>query len=280
MTDAIQPINISALMEKYHLKPKKDLGQNFLVDPDALQRIVEVADLDSDSTVLEIGAGIGHLTRYLAASARSVTAVELDEALIPPLKEVLTDYDNVHIIQGDILNLNPADLVSVDRYMVVANIPYYITSQIIRNLLEAEQQPRRMVLTVQYEVAQRICAVAGDLSVLALSVQLYGEPYLTSRIPASAFHPPPRVDSASIRIDTYPRPLLLPSQREVFFQLVKAGFQHRRKTLRNSLSAGLTWEKSRVERLLEEGDIEPHRRAQSLSLPEWINLTKVYDKIN
>ena len=280
MTDAIQPINISALMEKYHLKPKKDLGQNFLVDPDALQRIVEVADLDSDSTVLEIGAGIGHLTRYLAASARSVTAVELDEALIPPLKEVLTDHDNVHIIQGDILNLNPADLVSVDRYMVVANIPYYITSKIIRDMLESRHKPTRMVLTVQYEVAQRICAVAGDMSVLALSVQIYGEPYITSRIPASAFHPPPRVDSASIRVDLYPRPPLDAAERKLFFQLIKAGFQHKRKTIRNSIAAGLGWKKKRVEELLEKGEIDPQRRAETLSLPEWIELTKVYGKIN
>lgn len=275
----IQPINISALMEQYRLKPKKDLGQNFLVDPDALQRIVEVADVDQHSTVLEIGAGLGHLTRYLAASARQVTAVELDEQLIPPLKQVLDPYSNVRIVQGDILSLDPAELIREDRYLVVANIPYYITSKIIRKLLETDLKPHRMVLTVQYEVAKRICAVAGEMSILALSVQLYGEPYLTSRIPASAFHPPPRVDSASIRIDIYPRPLLPPDQTDDFFQLIKAGFRHKRKTLRNSMAAGLGWKKSRVEALLESVGIDPGRRAETLSLPEWLKITESFQSL-
>jgi 16S rRNA (adenine1518-N6/adenine1519-N6)-dimethyltransferase len=275
----IHPINISALMQQYQLRPKKDLGQNFLTDPGALQRIVEVADVDQDSTVLEIGAGLGHLTRYLAASAGRVTAVELDQELISPLEQVLEPYPNVRIIQGDILSLDPADLVSQDRYLVVANIPYYITSKIIRKLLETDLKPLRMVLTVQYEVAKRICAVAGEMSILALSVQLYGEPYLTGRIPASAFHPPPKVDSASIRVDIYPRPLLPPHQTDDFFRLIKAGFLHKRKTLRNSMSAGLGWNKNRTEALLESAGIDPGRRAETLSLPEWLKITEEFQNL-
>ena len=277
---AIQPINISALMEKYGLRPDKSLGQNFLRDASALQRIVEVADLDPGDTVLEIGAGVGHLTRWLAAAAGQVVAVEVDERLLPPLKEVLRPHDNIRIIQGDILQLRPRELISQDSYLVVANIPYYITSAIIRHLLEAELKPRRMILTVQYEVAQRICATAGQLSVLALSVLVYGEPYLTARIPAAAFHPPPEVDSAVIRIDLYPQPLLPNPLREHYFTLVKAGFLHKRKTLRNSLAAGLGWPKERVDELLAGTEIEPRRRAQSLSLARWLELARQYDKIS
>lgn len=275
----LPPINMAALMQQHQLKPKKDLGQNFLVDDGALQRIVEVADVDQEEVVLEIGAGLGHLTRYLAASAGQVTAVELDEQLIPPLEQVLAPYTNVRIIQGDILQLDPAGLVDRDRYLVVANIPYYITSKIIRKLLETDRKPRRMVLTVQYEVAKRICAVAGEMSILALSVQLYGEPYLTGKIPASAFHPQPRVDSASIRVDVYPRPLLPQEQTDDFFRLIKAGFRHKRKTLRNSMSSGLGWKKVRTEALLETAGVDPGRRAETLSLPEWLKITEKFQDL-
>lgn len=255
------------------------MGQNFLVDEKALARIAEVADVSSEDTVLEIGAGLGHLTRYLAEEAKRVVAVEVDERLIPPLREVLTSWENVNIVQGDILNLSPQELDLGDDYIVVGNIPYYITSAIIRHLLEAKTKPHRLILTVQYEVAQRICAVSGDMSVLALSVQIYGEPYLTSRIPTGAFHPPPKVESASIRIDLYPSPIVSPEKLDLFFRLVKAGFQHRRKTLRNSVSAGMGWEKDRTEALLEASGIDSRRRAQTLSLPEWIGVLKQYDKL-
>jgi 16S rRNA (adenine1518-N6/adenine1519-N6)-dimethyltransferase len=275
----IEPINISALMQKYGLRPDKSLGQNFLVNESALERIVEVADISPQDTVLEIGAGLGHLTRYLAVMAEKVVAVEFDERLIPPLRDILVSYNNIDIIQGDILSLAPGDILNEDNYIVVANIPYYITSAIIRYLLEAENKPKRMILTVQLEVAKRICAVSGDMSVLALSVQIYGEPYITSRIPASAFHPPPKVDSACVRIDLYPQPVIDESQLETFFQLIKAGFQHKRKTLRNSLSAGLGWPKEKVEDMLSAAGIVSRRRAETLRIPEWIALTKQHDKM-
>lgn len=275
----LEAINISALMQKYALRPDKSLGQNFLVNESALERIVEIADISPQDTVLEIGAGLGHLTRYLAVMAEQVVAVEFDERLIPPLEEVLAGHKNVDIIQGDILSLTPGEIIDEDSYIVVANIPYYITSAIIRHLLEAENKPKRMILTVQLEVAKRICAVSGDMSVLALSVQIYGEPYITSRIPASAFHPPPKVDSACVRIDLYPQPVIAADQRDTFFQLIKAGFQHKRKTLRNSLSAGLGWPKEKVEAMLAAAGIVSRRRAETLSLPEWIKLTKQHDKM-
>lgn len=259
-------------MQQYQLAPKKGLGQNFLVDANALERIVEVADISPQDTVLEIGAGVGHLTRYLAATSKRVVAVEIDKRLIPPLQDVLSPYDNVHIVQGDILNLDPQELIPEEKYIVVANIPYYITSSIIRHLLEANVKPRRLILTIQREVAQRICAIAGDMSVLALSVQIYGEPYITSRIPSQSFHPKPNVESASIRIDLYSTPIVPKEKIDYFFKLVKAGFQHKRKTLRNSLSIGMKWKKEKTETLLETVGIDSRRRAQTLSLPEWLKI--------
>ncbi|MEA2008943.1 MAG: 16S rRNA (adenine(1518)-N(6)/adenine(1519)-N(6))-dimethyltransferase RsmA [Chloroflexota bacterium] len=265
-------------MHKYHIKLKKGLGQNFLIDAYALERIVEVADISPRDTVLEIGAGVGHLTRYLARASQRVVAVELDKRLIPPLREVLSPYDNVQIVHGDILNLNPQEFVPEGDYIVVANIPYYITSAIIRHLLEADAKPRRIILTIQREVAQRICAIAGDMSVLALSVQVYGEPYITSRIPSQSFHPAPKVDSASIRIDLYPKPIVPQEKIDPFFKLVKAGFQHKRKTMRNSISAGMGWEKEKTEALLTAAGIDAQRRAQTLSLPEWITILSYYEQ--
>src|SRR5215216_2586781 len=167
----IPPINIPFLLKKYGIRPHKGLGQNFLQDPIALETIVSAAEIQPADTVLEIGPGLGSLTRYLASSAKEVVAVELDENLLRPLKAVLSSYQNIRLIHGDILKLSPKDLNLENNYIVVANIPYYITSAVIRHLLESELKPRRIVLTVQKEVAGRICAKPGDLSLLALSVQ-------------------------------------------------------------------------------------------------------------
>jgi 16S rRNA (adenine1518-N6/adenine1519-N6)-dimethyltransferase len=271
--------SLSALLKKHNLRPDKNLGQNFLTDPSILDNIVDAAEVKSQDTVLEIGAGLGHLTRHLAAAAKQVVAVELDKRLISILEQNLQSLNNIRIVQGDILQLKPGDLVSEDNYLVVANIPYYITSSIIRNLLESGVKPKRIVLTIQYEVAQRVCAVSGQMSVLALSVLMYGEPILVRRIPAEAFYPPPKVDSAVIRIDLYPEPVLPAEKRELFFKLIKAGFLHKRKTLRNSLSTGLKWAPEKTETLLSAAEINPQRRAETLSLSEWLEVTSQYDKI-
>jgi 16S rRNA (adenine1518-N6/adenine1519-N6)-dimethyltransferase len=270
---------LSALLKKYNLRPDKNLGQNFLTDPGILDQIVKAAEVNSQDTVLEIGAGLGHLTSRLALSARQVIAVELDKRLISALEDKLKHFSNIRIVQGDILKLDPSSLVSEDNYLVVANIPYYITSSIIRILLESGVKPKRIILTIQYEVAQRITAISGQMSVLALSVLMYGEPILMKRIPADAFYPSPKVDSAVLRIDLYPEPILPQEQRETYFKLVKAGFLHKRKTLRNSLSTGLKWPPVKTETLLSTAEIDPQRRAQTLSLSEWIELTNQYDKI-
>jgi 16S rRNA (adenine1518-N6/adenine1519-N6)-dimethyltransferase len=269
----LPPLEIGALLRAHQLHPKKGLGQNFLADPVALQRIVAAADIPSEAHVLEIGPGLGSLTRYLARAAGQVTAVELDKALLPVLQEVLASFDNVRIIQGDILELNPAEVMPASGYLVVANIPYYITSAVIRHLLEAPVKPSRIVLTVQREVAERICAPTGKLSLLALSVQVYGQPRQAARIPAGAFYPPPKVDSSVVRVDLYPEPLIPHGQLNTFFRLAKAGFSQKRKMLRNSLVGGLSLSQERVEALLGAAGISPQRRAETLSIEEWGKLT-------
>jgi 16S rRNA (adenine1518-N6/adenine1519-N6)-dimethyltransferase len=270
----IPPLNASAWLKRYDLRAHKGLGQNFLQDPLALEKIVSAAEIQSNDTVLEIGPGLGSLTRYLAVSAKEVVAVELDEKLLPPLKAILTPYQNIRLIHGDILKLSPKDLKLENDYIVVANIPYYITSAVIRHLLESEAKPRRIVLTVQKEVAQRICAEPGDMSLLALSVQVYGKPRIAAHIPANAFFPAPKVDSAVLIVDIYSSPRIKEELMTTFFKLIKAGFSQKRKTLRNSLSSGLHIPPTEAAGLLTQVNIDPQRRAETLSIEEWEKLSE------
>lgn len=273
---SLPALPVADLLRRHNLHPDKRLGQNFLVDESALARVVAAAGLQPDEEVLEIGPGLGSLTRHLAAPGGRVAAVELDERLLPALREVVSAYQNVVIIQGDILKLDPAALVSQDGYAVVANIPYYITSAVIRHLLEAHPRPSRIVLTVQREVAERICASPGDLSILALSVLVYGQPQIAGRIPAGAFYPAPKVDSAVVRIDLFPQPCLTGEALEVYFRLVKAGFSQKRKNLRNAFSGGLRISAGEADRILSAAAIDPGRRAETLSLAEWQSLVNVF----
>ncbi|NOH02422.1 MAG: ribosomal RNA small subunit methyltransferase A [Chloroflexi bacterium] len=269
---SIPPLDAAAVLKRYGLRADKRLGQNFLQDPSALEKIVAAAEINADDCVLEIGPGLGSLTRHLAVSARQVAAVELDPDLLAPLRAILAPYPNVRIVHGDILDLSISELVDQAGYIVAANIPYNITSAIIRHLLEGEPKPRRIVLTIQKEVAERICAKPGDLSLLALSVQVYGEPGIRAGIPASSFHPVPNVDSAVIRIDIYDQPLIPAELLGTFFKLIKAGFSQKRKTLRNSLSAGLHIKPADAEEMLISAGIDPMRRAETLSIAEWKRL--------
>ena len=280
MNDSTERPSVSATLKKYGLRPDKNLGQNFLTDPTILEKICSIAGVTEQDLVLEIGAGLGHLTAHLARSARQVIAVELDDRLIPPLKEALLSFGNVQIVQGDILQLDLGEILQENDYLVVANIPYYITSRIIRNLLETEHKPKQIILTIQYEVAQRVCARTGRLSLIALSVLMYGDPSLEMRVPAGAFYPAPKVDSAVIKINLYPEPLLTGLLRNHFFTVIKAGFQHKRKTLRNSLSKGLGCSPANAAELLSAASIDPQRRAETLSLEEWLEVTHQYDKIS
>lgn len=265
-----------ALLQQYGLKPTKSLGQNFLVDPGALERILIAADIRPEDTVLEIGPGLGALTEPLASRAARVVAVELDERLSAPLHQVLAPYPNVELIFADILEIDVAALVGVSGYLVVANIPYYITSALVRRLLEGSSQPRRIVLTVQREVAERIIASPGQMSLLSLSVQLYGQPRLVARIPAGAFYPRPKVDSSIVRIDLLAQEHVPPGLLAPIFRLAKAGFAQKRKTLLNALSAGLAQPKAEIRAWLNEAGIDPQRRAQTLSVQEWEALASRY----
>jgi 16S rRNA (adenine1518-N6/adenine1519-N6)-dimethyltransferase len=255
------------------------LGQHFLIDQSALEEIIEAADVQKSDEVLEIGAGLGSLTRLLAIHARKILAVELDFKLIPPLEEVISGFQNVEIIQGDILRLNLNQLMNVSGFLVIANIPYYITSALIRNLLETSYPPKRLVLTLQREVAERICASPGKLSVLALSVQVYGKPDIMAYIPSAAFYPQPNVDSAILRVDRYPEPQIPIGLIPTFFRLVKAGFSQIRKTLRNSLAGGMRWKPAQSEDILYQAGINSMRRAETLSLEEWGVLADIVNKL-
>jgi 16S rRNA (adenine1518-N6/adenine1519-N6)-dimethyltransferase len=268
----LPPLNIANLLRAHGLYASKGLGQNFLQDDAVLAKIVAAAGVTADDDVLEIGPGLGSLTRHLALSARSVTAVELDRSLIPVLGEVLQPFGNVRVVEGDILNYAPATLMPSDDYLVVANIPYYITSAVFRHLLENPPRPRRIALTIQKEVAVRICAAPGEMSLLALSVQVYGKPSIAAQIPAGAFHPVPKVDSAVIRVDLYPESLIPAEMLDKFFRFAKAGFSQKRKTLRNSLSAGLRMSPAVAGEMLEKAGIDPMRRAETLSLEEWARI--------
>ena len=272
---SIPPLDASAVLRRFNLRADKGLGQNFLQDSSALEKIANAADIQQDDCVLEIGPGLGSLTRYLAVSAQKVTAVELDPDLLAPLKAVLKPYQNVNVVHGDILKLNISEIIDQPDYLVVANIPYNITSAIIRHLLESDPKPRRVVLTVQKEVAERICAKPGDLSLLALSVQVYGNPSIAAKIPASSFHPAPKVDSAILRIDIYKEPLIPAELLNKFFKLIKAGFAQKRKTLRNSLASGLHISPPNAELLLTSAGIDFMRRAETLSIEEWQRLCNV-----
>ncbi|MGQ9598035.1 MAG: 16S rRNA (adenine(1518)-N(6)/adenine(1519)-N(6))-dimethyltransferase RsmA [Anaerolineae bacterium] len=268
--------SVPALLRAYGLRPQKRLGQNFLMDPSALGRIIAAADLSPEDTVVEVGAGLGTLTRLLARHAGRVVAVELDARLVKVLTDRLADLRHLQIIQGDILSLSDLGVVHLG-YKVVGNLPYYITSAILRHFLENEPRPRLLAVTVQREVAERIIARPPHMSLLAVGVQFYGRPRIVARIPAGAFYPPPKVDSAVVRIDVSEQPTIPLDQGldpTDFFRVLRAGFGQKRKTLRNSLSAGLGIPPAQVEKALGLAGIDPRRRAETVDLAEWAKLAR------
>ncbi len=268
-------IHPAHFFKKYKIEPKKSLGQNFLFDENILSRIVEAAVLSPDDQVLEIGPGVGTLTRLLAQKAAAVVAVELDDRLIPILRSEINELENVRLIHGDILEFNSA-LWFQQSYKVVANVPYYITGAILRHLLSTELKPTVIVLTVQKEVADRITAAPPDMSLLAVSVQFYGMVEIVDIVKAGAFWPKPDVDSAVIRIDLQEQEksgtrILSSENEDFFFQVVKAGFSQKRKQLKNNLR-GLGYSKEELTSMLRRAGIDGRRRPQTLKLEEWQEL--------
>jgi 16S rRNA (adenine1518-N6/adenine1519-N6)-dimethyltransferase len=252
--------------------PKKSLGQHWLFDSKSLGAICDEAEVSPSDTVLEIGPGLGPLTVELAARASQVVAVELDERLARELPARVPAH-NLTVVQGDILKFDLSQLPA--GYKVVANVPYYVTSLIIRALLESPTPPELAVLLVQKEVAARLAAKPGDMSVLAVSAQLYAEVTLGPVITADKFDPPPKVDSQVVALKRHARPLFSGLDTKAFFKVVKAGFSEKRKTLRNSLSGGLAIKKEEAETLLKKAGIDPSARAEALSLEQWRRLAGV-----
>ncbi len=261
------------------IRPRKRLGQHFLTDPRILESIAAAAEVTPADSILEIGPGLGHLTRVLAAHAGRVVAVELDAELAARLTDELADTPNVTILRGDILTREPMDWMKEGKtrvgrgaalpFKVVANLPYYITSAILRHLLEAPQKPSTIVVMVQREVAQRMLAQPPAMNLLAVSVQFFAQVHLVRTIAAGAFYPRPKVESAVVRLDVRDKPLLDVQHTGQFFKLVHAGFGERRKQLRNSLAHGLGLRPQAAEHLLARAQVDPVRRAETLSLDEW-----------
>lgn len=268
--------NPKSLLDRYALQPKKSLGQNFLHDPNTLEKIVTSADLMPEDTVLEIGPGTGALTEVLARMAARVIAVELDGRLEPILRERFAATPNVDFVFRDILETDVAALVGPEPYVVVANVPYYITSAILRHLLESPHRPQRIILTIQLEVAERLVAKPNDMSLLAVSVQFYGKPRIVNRLKASVFWPRPDVDSAVVRLDLYDTPPLDVPDEATFFKVVRAGFSQKRKQVKNALADALPLPMPDTVAFIEQAGLDPRRRAETLTLDEWAALTRAY----
>lgn len=261
-------------LNRFH--PKRRLGQHFLVSPDMLRRITEAARLSHDDTVLEIGPGTGTLTRELLRKAGAVIAVEKDTRLSGELRKLAIENPNLQVVFGDILKLFPEGLDLPERYLVVANIPYYLTSRLIRKFLESERPPKAMFLMVQAEVADRITAEPPDMNLLGLSVQAYGTPEILFRVPPRAFSPPPKVDSAFIRIGAISRSFFKTYglNPELFFRIAQAAFQGKRKTLENSLSHNLELPKAEVVRALKGLNLAG-QRPEGLRADNWAELARI-----
>jgi 16S rRNA (adenine1518-N6/adenine1519-N6)-dimethyltransferase len=268
--DIIPPNTIKELLSQHNIRPSKMMGQNFLIDQRALDAIIEHADITSEDIVVEIGPGIGTLTKALASRCKKIIAIEKDHDMVNILEETLKDFANIEVIEGDALRYD----IPVKEYKVVANIPYYLTSAIIRKYLESSSKPKEIVLMVQKEVAQRICAQPPDMSILAVSVQFYAKPKIVAPVKKESFWPAPKVNSAIIKI--IPFATENPCDQQLFFKIVKAGFSAPRKQIVNNLSISLGKTREEIIAWLGKNTLKPTQRAETLSIENWINLTKSF----
>jgi len=266
---------LKTLLKRYETPALKKLGQHFLTNESVLNKIITASQIKPTEMILEIGCGIGNLTEKLAQKARKVIGVEKDQRLIPILKEVLKNYNNIKIIKGDILKIK-IDSYFSGPYKVVANIPYYLTSHLIKKLLENPQPPYEIFLLVQKEVAQRICAKPPKMNLLAVAVQFYAKAKILFYVSKNSFWPIPRVDSAFLKIIPQPDKKKEIEFQNIFFKIVKAGFCSPRKQLINNFNSKLNLRKEEVQRWLAKNKINPKQRAETLSLTDWLNLTKTF----
>lgn len=257
------------LLAEAQIEPKRSLGQNFLSDETLLRKIIGAADVQPTDHLLEVGPGVGMMTELMAQSAEKVVAVELDTRLMPILHHQLDHLPNVQLIHGDILE-QAIDKLFDRPYKVIANVPYYITGGILRHLLTSHPQPSCVVMTVQKEVAERLTAPIGELSLLAISVQFFGKTRLVGKISAGAFWPRPEIDSAIIRIDRQPTTVVV--DEKLFFRVVKAGFSQKRKQLKNNLHA-LDLSADQIKEGLAAAGLAPEQRAETVPLANWLLLT-------
>ncbi|MBY0124471.1 16S rRNA (adenine(1518)-N(6)/adenine(1519)-N(6))-dimethyltransferase RsmA [Bacillus sp. S/N-304-OC-R1] len=281
--DIATPVRTRAILEKYGFSFKKSLGQNFLIDTNILRRIVDHAELSEESAAIEIGPGIGALTEQLAKRSKKVVAFEIDQRLLPILQETLEPYPNIKIIHEDVLKADvkgmiETELQGIKDIMVVANLPYYVTTPIIMKLLEDKLPIRGIVCMLQKEVADRISAKPGtkDYGSLSIAIQYYTEAETVMIVPKTVFIPQPNVDSAVIRLTKRDKPAVSVQDEEFFFQIIRASFAQRRKTLLNNLTSHLRDGKQKKEDILaalEKAGIEPGRRGETLSIEEFARLS-------
>jgi 16S rRNA (adenine1518-N6/adenine1519-N6)-dimethyltransferase len=280
-------IVIKEILEKYQIKPSKSLGQNFLIDKNILDKIINASNLSKQDVVLEVGPGIGTLTQELAKSAGKVIAIEKDHDMINILSETIKEFKNIEIIEGDILNLSEENYKQITAdYKLIANIPYYLTSHLIRTFLEnppTSKPPEEIILLIQKEVAKRICAKPPEMSLLAVSVQFYAKAKIISYVSKNCFLPAPKVDSAIIKIT----PHIIEGDKELnnfsnekFFRIVKAGFSHARKQLANNFNKTFKIKREEIEEWLLKNNIKPNQRAETLSVEDWKNLAKSFPQLD
>lgn len=274
---------LKGMLRHFGLRAKKSLGQHFLVDDKVLHSIVSAAELSPEDLVIEVGPGLGILTKELAIRAKRVIAIELDSRLAFALSQIMIGFPDIQIINANVLETDPAqllahegwDFTSALEYKVVADLPYYIACPTLRHFLEASLKPNLMVVLLQKEVGEAIVAKPGEMSLLAVSVQFYGKPEILHHIQAESFYPPPKVESVILRIIPFKQPVVKVPDIACFFELVRAGFSSPRKQLHNSLAQGLGLSPHQAAALLEKAEIDLQRRAETLSLEEWARVYHV-----
>jgi 16S rRNA (adenine1518-N6/adenine1519-N6)-dimethyltransferase len=278
--DFFSPTSIKEKLSKYGATASKGLGQNFLINKDILEKIIQNANIKNTDTILEVGPGLGVLTKELANRGGQIVAVEKSETMCQIINETLKDLKNIKIINADILKFNPTNYkLQANSYKIVANIPYYLTSPLIRKFLESENQPKEIILMIQKEVAQRICATPPNMNLLAVSVQFYAKSEIISFVSKNCFWPAPKIDSAIIKITPIQNNTNLQPDNKLFFKIVKAGFSQPRKQLVNNLTSlkvlnGVKLDKEKVSNWLIKNNLKPTQRAETLNLSDWINLSK------